>query len=78
MRITVLLATSVVALCHWPALAQDQPAEKASSDNISWLAEVQTPPKALPHDAPKLKPLLANDTTREAWHKHREEIRAGG
>lgn len=48
--------------------------------DVPWLAEVQTPPKTLPPDAPKLRPVLADAQGRPieslaAWQNRREEIR---
>jgi dienelactone hydrolase len=54
-------------------------ADTAAKD-VSWLAEIQTPPRALPADAPKLSDLLvAADgtriTTKDQWLVRREELR---
>ncbi|MHC4400257.1 MAG: alpha/beta hydrolase family protein [Planctomycetota bacterium] len=50
------------------------------SEDVSWLAEVQTPPKRLPRDAPKLAQLLVDEegrkiTSLEGWKARRERIR---
>jgi dienelactone hydrolase len=47
---------------------------------VSWLAEVQQPPKSVPADAPKLSDLLVDNqgrkiTTLDAWKTRREELR---
>jgi len=54
--------------------------EPATNKTVSWLAEVQQPPKKLPASAPRLSPLLADQqgrpiTTLAAWEKRRAEIR---
>jgi dienelactone hydrolase len=48
--------------------------------DVSWLAEIQTPPAKLPADAPKLGDLLVDRAgepiaTREAWEVHRKSLR---
>jgi dienelactone hydrolase len=55
-------------------------ADEKSPREVSWLADVQTPPSDLPPTDIKLKPLLIDAggkpiTTREAWEKRREELR---
>jgi dienelactone hydrolase len=48
--------------------------------DVSWLAEIQQPPKVLPADAPKLSDLLVDSSGRritnlEQWKGRREELR---
>jgi len=57
------------------AFAQRLPA----SGGVPWLSEVQTPPRQLPPDAPKLLPLLVDPErnpikTRDHWEKQREYL----
>ena len=52
----------------------------ATATDVDWLADVTTPPKQLPEDAPQLSPLLVDRegkpiTTLTAWKAEREHIR---
>jgi hypothetical protein len=58
------------------ATRQDAPWKK----DVPWLAEIQSPPPALPADAPRLAPLLVDErgakiTTLAAWQERRGAIR---
>lgn len=51
-----------------------------SAGELPWVSEVQTPPRVIPEDGPKLRPLLIDGagspiTSGVAWGKRREEIR---
>jgi len=51
-----------------------------AGDEVPWLADVQRPPEKLPADAPKLRPLLVDEsgrviTTLEGWQQKRSAIR---
>ena len=54
----------------------------ATAKDVSWLADVQRPPRQLPADAPRLSSLLVDargDRVRNAgdWRRRRDEIRVG-
>jgi dienelactone hydrolase len=63
------------------------PAQPPAPREVSWLERIQTPPAALPPDAPKLSPLLGDGAgllsdgtghpivTREAWQTRRAALR---
>jgi len=51
-----------------------------SAKEVTWLAEIQTPPEKLPEGATKLSELLVDSkgqriTTKDAWQPRREELR---
>ena len=71
------LAASLAGLAA-PRLASAT--EGAGVPDVSWLAEVQTAPKASPADAPRLRPLLVDPqgqeiTTVAGWRRRREGLR---
>ena len=71
-----LKATAAVAALGWSSCGRA--AEPAGE--VPWLAEIQTPPKTPPENAPKLSDLLADSTggrieTLEGWKKRRDELR---
>lgn len=71
------LGSSLAALAA-PGLLRA--AETEGRKDVPWLGEVQTPPKSLPADAPKLRPLLVDESGREIttlaeWERRRVEIR---
>src|SRR5687768_2859266 len=62
------------------ALAPHFVSAEDRSKDVSWLAEIQQPPRMLPADAPKLSELLVDAsgkriTTVEEWKSRREELR---
>jgi dienelactone hydrolase len=69
---------SLAAAAYVPRILRG--AESPERPDIPWLAEVQTPPRDLPADASRLKPLLVDDAgqlirTVQAWESRREQIR---
>ena len=69
---------SLLASCSVPGLLRG--AERKMQKDVPWLAEVQTPPKRVPRDAPRLSPLLVDEngqriTTLEGWERRRQKIR---
>jgi dienelactone hydrolase len=69
-------ATAAAALVSCArAASADEP-----RNDVSWLAEIQSPPKELPADLPRLSDLLVDSRgakidTLDAWQKRREELR---
>ena len=69
---------SLVATCSFPSLVRA--AWREADKDVAWLAEVQKPPERLPDDAPRLSPLLVDNsgqavTTLEGWQRKRDEVR---
>lgn len=67
------LAGSAAAAWAAPALLSADQKQAASPGDVPWLAEVQTPPKKLPADAPRLAPIRAKSLA--VWNEQRRDIR---
>jgi dienelactone hydrolase len=71
-----LIASAALSSGLWSAFSNSAEPER----DVSWLAEIQTLPRELPADAPRLSDLLVDARgrrieTQDAWLARREELR---